>query len=85
MDPEEIRACRSELAEGLRECGAVNVKALPGDLVIYRSNMLHCGIYEPGVKRLTLHDAVYSPQWHRWVIETTRLTAPGLRQDVLGG
>ena len=89
VDPEEIRAFRGELAEGLKECGAVGVEALPGDLVIYRSNLLHCGIYEPGVKRLTLHDAVYSQQWHRYMTEirdgivlpTMKPTASGRRRD----
>ena len=71
MDREEIDAFRSELLDGLKACGAVNVEASPGDLVIYRSNMLHCGIYETGVKRLTLHDAVYSAEWHEYAKSVT--------------
>ena len=70
MGAGEVRAYRSELVEGLEGCGAINLEARPGDLILYRSNMLHCGVYEPGVKRLTLHDAVYSSQWHRYVLDT---------------
>ena len=65
-DPEEVDALRSALLGGLSACGAVNVEASPGDLVVYRSNMLHCGIYEAGAKRLTLHDAVYSAEWREY-------------------
>ena len=63
---------RCELIEELKRCGAVRLATRPGDLVIYRSNMLHCGIYEPGTKRLTLHDAVYSSEWRRYVLKTIR-------------
>ena len=70
MPSEEVDAHRRELMEGLRRCDAINVKTRPGDLVLYRSNMLHCGVYEPGTRRLTLHDAVYSSKWHRYVVET---------------
>lgn len=66
----ETRALRSELEQALRSVSAVRVEAAPGDLVIYRSNMLHCGTYEPGTPRLTLHDAVYSDAWRAFVLET---------------
>lgn len=65
----DVDVLRGELTEGLRQCGAINIRTRPGDLVLYRSNMLHCGVYEPGVRRLTLHDAVYSSQWRRYVVE----------------
>ena len=70
MEPREVGAYRRELLAGLEACAAVNLVAEPGDLVLYRSNILHCGVYEPGARRLTLHDAVYSAQWHRYVLET---------------
>lgn len=65
--PERTEEYRRQLAEDLRECGAVNIVSAPGDFILYRSNMLHCGVYEPGVGRLTLHDAVYSSEWRRFV------------------
>lgn len=65
--PDEIAELEAELLEGLRACGAVNVAGAPGDVVIYRSNMLHCGVYGPGPARLTLHDGVYSKEWHDYV------------------
>ena len=64
--PDTGDGLRSGLPGKLKACGAVNVAAAAGDLVIYRSNMLHCGIYEPCEKRLTLHDAVYSAEWHEY-------------------
>lgn len=67
-----IAELKAELADGLRACGAVNVAAGPGDLILYRSNMLHCGVYAPGAARLTLHDGVYSAEWHRYVAENFR-------------
>ena len=66
LDLEAVDALRSALPGKLKSCGAVNVAAAPGDLVVYRSNMLHCGVYEPREKRLTLHDAVYSAEWHEY-------------------
>ena len=71
-DTAERDARMRDLHEGLRRCGAVRLEAEPGDLVIYRSNMLHCGVYEPGTMRLTLHDAVYSSEWHRYVADAFR-------------
>ena len=59
---------REKLLADLAECGAVNPQCGPGDFLIYRSNMLHCGMYEPRVKRMTLHDAVYSAQWRDFVL-----------------
>ncbi len=76
--PERARARQDALIAGLTACGAVNIAARPGDLVIYRSNMLHCGMYRPGAPRLTLHDAVYSPEWHRYALEVIR--PPGRRR-----
>ncbi len=73
-NPERARARRDELIAGLTACGAVNIAARPGDLIIYRSNMLHCGMYQPGMKRLTLHDAIYSPEWHQYALEVIRTT-----------
>ena len=70
-DRRRIDALRGKLLGSLEECGAVNVKAFPGDLVVYRSNMLHCGIYETGAERLTLHDAVYSAEWHEYAKRVT--------------
>lgn len=77
---------RHELAEGLRRCGAVRIDAEPGDLVLYRSNMLHCGVYEPDTNRLTLHDAVYSSEWERYVADTFRASRvlPAIRTSVEG-
>lgn len=71
---------RRRLAAGLRDVGAVNVAVQPGDILFYRSNMLHCGIYEPGTARLTVHDAVYSEAWRRYVIESL-----GLRPGAAAG
>ena len=71
-DAAEQDARRRELVDGLRRCGAVRLEAEPGDFIIYRSNMLHCGVYEPGKRRLTLHDAVYSSEWHQYAVDTFR-------------
>ncbi len=76
-----IRALRSELERALGVVSAVRVEAGPGDLVIYRSNMLHCGIYEPGIPRLTLHDAVYSDAWRSFVMETLAGVGPDPRAE----
>ncbi len=70
MSAADVDVCRRELVAALEDCGARLVRAEPGDLVLYRSCMLHCGIYEPGVKRLTLHDAVYSVEWHQYAFGT---------------
>ena len=59
---------RAELTDALAACGAVNLRLAPGDFLLYRSNILHCGIYEPGVARMTLHDGVYSAQWHDYAL-----------------
>ena len=72
-----IVALRRELTEELKRCGALNLDTGPGDLVIYRSCMLHCGLYDTTAKRLTLHDAVYSSEWYRFVLETLRRPGPG--------
>lgn len=69
MSDADVRRYRDELLEGLARCGAINVATAPGDLVLYRSNMLHCGVYEPAPPRLTIHDAVYSAEWHEYVRE----------------
>ena len=58
---------REELLAALADCGAVNLRCSPGDLLLYRSNMLHCGVYEPGVRRMTVHDGVYSNEWRDYV------------------
>jgi hypothetical protein len=70
MDARKTRAYRSELIDAMQACGGVNVQAVPGDLILYRSNILHCGIYEPAAVRMTLHDGSYSRQWHDYVLET---------------
>ena len=70
--PDRVRRRRDELFAALTACGAVNVRLDPGDLLLYRSNMLHCGIYEPGVERLTIHDGVYSAQWRDFVLALNR-------------
>lgn len=69
LPSEDVDVLRGEVAESLRRCGAINARARPGDLVLYRSNTLHCGVYEPGERRLTLQDAVYLSLWHRCVVE----------------
>ena len=55
-------AFRTELIGAMVSCGAMNIRAQPGDAVLYRSNILHCGVYEPSVERLPLHDGIYSQQ-----------------------
>ena len=62
---------REELLAALADCGAVNLRCDPGDLLLYRSNMLHCGVYEPGVRRMTVHDGVYSKQWRDYVLSVS--------------
>ena len=59
---------REQLLAELAECGAVNPRCAPGDFLIYRSNMLHCGAYEPRVRRMTVHDGIYSKQWQQFVL-----------------
>lgn len=68
------RRLRKELIDALTGCGAVNLRCGPGDFLLYRSSMLHCGVYEPGIERMTLHDAVYSDEWRDFA-----LTVSGLR------
>lgn len=70
MGAEETAERRLELLADLEACGAVSIQAAPGDVVLYRNNMLHCGVYEPAVERLTLHDAIYSAEWHRYALDT---------------
>lgn len=65
----QTEAFRAELIDAMEAGGAINIRAQPGDVVLYRSNILHCGVYEPGVERLTLHDGIYSQQWHQYVLE----------------
>ncbi len=84
LPPDEVDRYRHELIAGLRRCDAVNLEAGPGDLVIYRSNMLHCGLYETAPERLTLHDAVYSSEWHRYVLETFRQSKDTPRAPAAG-
>ena len=68
---------REELIGDLSACGAVNVRCGPGDLLLYRSNMLHCGVYEPRIERMTLHDGLYSAQWRDYALAVNRpRTAP---------
>ena len=74
-DPRENDIRRCELMDALRECGADNLDADAGDFILYRSNMLHCGVYEPCAKRLTLHDAVYSKQWHDYALSVMSASA----------
>ncbi|KAK1759743.1 hypothetical protein QBC47DRAFT_372962 [Echria macrotheca] len=38
--------------------GAVKVILEPGDVVFYDSNILHRGVYDPAVERMTLHGSV---------------------------
>ena len=66
--PEKADRLRVELRSALADCGAVNIRCGPGDFLLYRSNMLHCGIYEPGIERLTLHDGVYSTAWRDYAL-----------------
>jgi hypothetical protein len=66
---QQTDAFRAELTDAIEACGAINIRAQPGDVVLYRSNILHCGVYEPGVERLTLHDGIYSREWHQYVLE----------------
>ena len=66
--PERVDRHQEELIGALTACGAVNLRCDPGDLLLYRSNMLHCGIYEPGVERMTLHDGVYSEEWRNYAL-----------------
>lgn len=76
MDARQTKAYRNGLIDALKACGAVNVEAVPGDFILYRNNILHCGIYEPAVERMTLHDGVYSRQWHDYVLETLGHKSP---------
>ena len=65
-----VESTPDELEKQLLELGAVQIKANPGDVIIYRSSLLHCGIYSEKTRRMTLHDGVYSKQWHEYVLKT---------------
>ena len=70
---------RTQLIGALAACGAVNLRCRPGDFLLYRSNMLHCGVYEPGIERMTLHDGVYSAQWRDYALAVSRSPASNLQ------
>ena len=56
----------------LSMAGGKIIRLDPGDAVIYRSNSLHAGFYNPSETRLTLHDAVYSLQWLKFIRKYNR-------------
>ena len=66
----DVEPTQDELEKKLIELGAVQIKANPGDVILYRSSLLHCGIYSKKTRRMTLHDGVYSKQWHEYVLKT---------------
>lgn len=52
----------------LKAIGAQQVLMSPGDALIYRNHILHTGLYYPGRTRMTIHDGVYSRNWHDFAV-----------------